>query len=897
MLSYFRRFVTIISIANTTFWVYYKLILLRASEYFLKVLLFLDATLVLKLPQVFGVEKASKIIDFYEVLKRKYTFLLKKWKYWRRDIALNKTIFTSITSKIWKYSFRSFLFVVAYLFLVSTNFLWLTGKIPSVNDLQNPKLNQASELYTEDGVLFGKFFSENRVPVKNYSDLSPNLIHALVSTEDERYFSHSGMDFKALIGVAFGVVTGNNRGGGSTISQQLAKNLFRTRTSYSKGLLGQISFIRKFNYKLKEWITAVRLEQNYTKEEILVMYLNTVDFGSNSYGIKVASKTYFNTTPDSLSIQEAAVLVGIQKATTTYNPKLNYNNSFERRNVVLAQMVKNNFISKAAFDSISKLPINLESYKVETPYEGTGNYFKNAVVAFLRDWAKENNKDLNLYGDGLKIYTTIDSRMQAYAEAAVKEKMKINQKRFNGYWGDKNPWTDAEGVEIPNFIEDIAKRTDAYKILKKKFKGNLDSINHYMNLPHKIKVFTWNGGFKIENFSAIDSIKYYKKLLQTGMMSMDPYNGQIKAWVGGLDYNFFKYDHVKQSRRQPGSTFKPIVYAAALDGPFGLSPCYKVQDRPFRLKYRENQEDKVWEPKNADGRFSWSHYTIRKAIAKSVNSVAVALTMKMGKITEDAPTKKINKFYSQEQYDMEQGAEIVISCAKKLGVKSPLEPIPALSLGAFDVNLHEMVAAYAVFLNNGIYTEPQIVTRIEDRNGKLLYEFKPKTRKAISRESAFLMTYMLRGGVEEAGGTSKGLFNYDLFPKNTSQMAGKTGTTSNYSDAWYIGMSHNLVTGVWVGGDDRCIHFRGTMGEGSQVALPIFGRYMELVFKDKKLPYKAGSFPKPSFPIELVWEDCSKWVDPYAPKPDTSRVGVRLDSLSILKEDDAIELDTSLLEE
>jgi penicillin-binding protein 1A len=285
------------------------------------------------------------------------------------------------------------------------------------------------------------------------------------------------------------------------------------------------------------------------------------------------------------------------------------------------------------------------------------------------------------------------------------------------------------------------------------------------------------------------------------------------------------------------------------------------------LQYRENQEDKVWSPKNSDGRYSWNNYTLRKAMAKSVNSVAVALTMRLGEITPDAPNKKINKYYSQKQYDMEQGTQAVINTARKLGIKSRLEPIPALSLGAFDVNLYEMVAAYSVFLNKGIYTEPQIVTKIEDRNGKVLYEFKPKTRKALSPETAYLMTYMLRGGVEEGGGTSKGLFNYDLFPNYKAQMAGKTGTTSNYSDAWYIGMSQNLVSGVWVGGDDRSIHFRGTMGEGSSVALPIFGRYMELVFKDKALIYKPGAFPKATFPIDRVWDDCAKWEDPFAPKP------------------------------
>ena len=802
-------------------------------------------------------EKSEQLIEKTEPIQAKISEVKDRSKNWFDESLDKESPYYKTVKNLWKYSLRIAAGIAIYFFLINTNFLYLTGELPSVDDLQDPKLSQASELYTSDGVMFGKFFSENRTPVKDFKELSPNLVNALIATEDSRFYKHSGVDLRALLGVFVGVVTGREeRGGGSTISQQLAKNLFRTRAKESSGLLGHIPFLRKINYKFKEWVTAIKLERTYSKEEIITWYLNTVDFGSNAYGIRVAAKTYFNTSPDSLSIQDGAVLVGIQKATTTYNPKLHYNRSLERRNTVLNQMVKYNYLSQTGYDSLSKLPINLENFNVETPYTGTGNYFKNAVVNFIRGWAKEKGEDIDLYRDGLKIYTTIDSRLQSYAERAINEKMKTLQKQFEAHWGNKNPWADADGVEIPGFIDTVAKRTDNYKKLMKKFKGNTDSVNKYMNRPHKMKVFAWEKGEKIVEMSSMDSIRYYKKMLQAGMMSMDPYTGHVKAWVGGLDYDYFKYDHVKQGKRQPGSTFKPILYTAAIDGA-GLTPCEKIQDRPFSLKYRENKEDKLWEPKNSSGRFTWNTLTLRRAMAMSVNSVAAALTFKMGELKEDAADKRLHRDWNQRQYDMEQGAEMVVEYAKKLGITSPLSPVPSIGLGSFDVSLYEMVAAYSTFLNNGMHTNPLLITRIEDRNGKVLFEFNTKSRQAISRESAYIMIYMLRGGVEESGGTSKGLFNYDLFPNYKVQMAGKTGTTSNYSDAWYMGLTRDLVTGVWVGGDDRSIHFRGAAGEGSRMALPIFGRYMELVFKDKKLPYKPGPFPKPTFTITKPYDDCT----------------------------------------
>ncbi len=809
-------------------------------------------------------DKSKALLEKTEPFQEKYRETKEKYIGVLNANVDTESKYYGLIKNLWVYSKRLVIGIAIYFFMLSTNLFWLTGELPSVDDLEDPKQNQASELYTSDGVIFGKFFNENRVPVKDFKELSPHLVNALIATEDERFYQHSGVDIQALFGVLKGILTGNDdRGGGSTITQQLAKNLYKTRAKSSRGLLGRLPIIGKINYKFKEWITAIKIESQYSKPEIIMWYLNTVDFGSNAFGIRTASNTYFGVRPDSLTIEEAAVLVGIQKATTTYNPKINPEKSRERRNTVLRRLVKSKYLSQSEYDSLSEIPINMAKFKVETPYQGSGNYFKNEVVKFIRSHTKEIGDDIDLYNDGLKIYTTIDSRLQTYAESSMSEKMRGLQKSFNAHWGSQNPWTDNDGAEIVGFIDTVAKRTDYYKYLAKKYKETPDSIRYYMNKPKKMRVFSWDkNGEVLKTMSAMDSIVYYKKLLQAGLMSMDPFTGHVKAWVGGLDYEYFKYDHVKQGRRQPGSTFKPILYASAIDGPANLTPCEEMKDQPFSLKYREDKEDKVWSPKNADGRFTHNTYTLRKAMAKSVNSVAAALTHKIGEYVVDDPEKdekmKRRGPDMEKQWQMEKGATTVMNYARKLGITAPMEAVPSIGLGAFDVSLYEMVAAYSVFLNGGNYTEPVVVTRIEDKNGKLLFEYTPKTRPAISRESAFLMIYMLRGGVEENGGTSKGLFNYDLFPNFKCQMAGKTGTTSNYSDAWYMGLSRDLVTGVWVGGDDRSIHFRGAAGEGSRMALPIFGRYMELVFKDKDLPFKPGPFPKATFTINKPWDDCSK---------------------------------------
>lgn len=728
-------------------------------------------------------------------------------------------------SRLWKFFSIGLLIIGFYIFCVETNFLWLMGRMPSIEDLQNPKVAQSSEIYTSDGILIGKFYTENRTPV-TFNKISPYLTDALIATEDIRFYEHSGIDSRAMAGVAAGIMTGEtDRGGGSTVTQQLAKKLFNTRRSSSRGLLGSIPILRTIIYKTKEWLTAIKLERYFTKEEILTMYFNTVDYGNNTYGINTATQSYFSKSPDSINIQEAAVLVGLQKATTTYNPVRNMERSLERRNVVLAQMAKYNYITEEAADSITKLPIVLKT-KFETPYDGNANYFKNAVVDFVRDWGEKNG--YNLYTDGLKIYTTIDSRMQLYAEAAVEDKMRQLQRVFDDHWGKQNPWRDENGKEINNFLQDVIKRTSRYRALNARFPNQPDSITVYLNKKDTMTVYDWKtGGEMVRYWSPLDSLNYYKRILRAGMMAMEPSTGHIKAWVGGLNYDFFKYDHVKQGKRQPGSTFKPIVYTTAIDdSTFDMTPCDRLVDRPYVRDMIINGKRQKWAPKNSSGYFTYSNMTLRRALAQSVNSITVQLTEKIG-------PKNVMRY------------------AKKLGISSPLRAEMGIGLGIFDVSLYEMVAAYSVFVNSGMYTTPVLVTRIEDQRGSLVEEFEPEVHQAISAESAFLIRHMLKGGVEEPGGTSRSLYNYELGLNKGNEIGGKTGTTSNNSDGWYMCITRDLVMGAWVGGDDRSIHFRSTsLGQGSKMALPLVASFLEKVYKDKSLGIVPGPFSTPLVKIE-----------------------------------------------
>ena len=563
------------------------------------------------------------------------------------------------------------------------------------------------------------------------------------------------------------------------------------------------------------------------------MYLNTVSFGSNAYGIHTAARTYFNTTPDKLNYEQSAVLVGLLKAITAYNPYLNPDRSKERRDVVISQLAGNKFISTSFADSLKNLPIKL-NYSVEKPNEGVAPYFRSFLTKFLERWGETNGYDI--YADGLKIHVTIDSKMQEYAEDAVQKQMKSLQRSFFEHWSGQNPWRDEEGRELTNFIPQLTKQTAIYKSLNKRFNGDEDSIQKYMNLPRKTKVFDYNGGTREVTMSPMDSIRYMNHFLHCGFVAMEPDTKQVKAWVGDIDYNYWHFDKVAQSKRQPGSTFKLFVYAAAMIA--GKSPCDRYQDKPFtwgKGKY-------AWRPRNSNGRYSYANMTLKRAFARSVNTIAAQLAKDLG-------------------------ISNVAGAARLLGIKSNLEEVPTLSLGASDVSLLEMVNSYGTIADEGMYMAPVIVTKIEDKDGYVIYEHKAKPKRVISYENAFLMTEMLKAGITEPGGTSRALWNFDLMRWDT-EFGGKTGTSSNYSDAWYIGVTPKLVGGAWVGAEHRSIHFRnGSMGQGSRTALPVFALFMEKVLADQHFNKYRAKFP--SEPKENIVRDY-KCESDYTPSYDES---------------------------
>lgn len=722
-----------------------------------------------------------------------------------------------------------------YFLLIELNFLWLFGYSPGIMELKNPSYTVASEVYASDGSLLGRYYKENRSPIK-YEEIPQNLIDALIATEDIRFYQHHGIDFQSLLSSVYSTATGDKRGA-STITQQLAKNLFRTRSKSSQGLIRYVPGVSTIVYKTKEWLTALKLEMLYTKREILEMYLNTVSFGNNTFGIKVASTKYFSKNPMQLKDEEAALLVGMLKATSTFNPINNPDKATDRRNVVLSQMLKSGFITKKEYNRLLKKPLKLNITEDDDDLS-KDSYLRTAVANYLKEWCEDN--DIDLYADGLKIYTSIDPIIQKHAEEAMEEWMKTLQKRFNNTWQTENPWRDENGVEIPNFLETLARRLSIYKKLDKKYNGNVDSINFALNQKHRMKVFTWKGQ-KDTTFSTYDSLAYYAKILQAGLMSYDPVTGLVKAYVGGINHNYFKYDHVTQAKRQAGSTFKPFVYLTAIDN--GYSPCDKFTDKPVTITYEEDGETKTWSPKNSDWVFTGKEMSLRWAMGKSCNSVTAQLTEAVG-------------------------WDNVVKYAKKLGIESPLKAVPSVGLGSNDVTVYEMVRAYGTFLNKGMKTEPLLVTKITDHDGKLIKEFVVEQEQVISEETAWLMLHMFKGGMEEPGGTSQALWEYDLWQKG-NEIGGKTGTTSNHSDGWYMGISKDLVTGVWVGADERSVHFKtSAYGEGSKTALPIYGKFMEKLYKDPKSGITFGKLPKPWVKIEKDYY-CPT---PRQPRADTSAV-------------------------
>ncbi len=734
--------------------------------------------------------------------------------------------------------------ILLFFVAVDMNLFFLFGSTPSFSDIKNPTVNEASEIYSADGQLIGRYYSEDRTAVE-YNELSPILIRTLVDTEDERFYHHHGIDFKGLFSAAKDIFSGHARGA-STITQQLAKNMFRVRTKHRTGLLGKVPGVKILIMKAKEWIVATKLEMIFSKEESLTMFLNTVDFGSNSFGIKTASARYFNTTPDRLTYDQAATLVGLLKATSIYNPKTHPKNSIERRNTVLDVVFGHNHIiingtpaSSAQLDSLKSLPIELAQRTNEKSPNEFAPYFRDELVEYLDMLCEmgevpgyDAGNKLDLYSDGLKIYTTLDTRMQKYAEEAVRKKMQSLQNQFNAHWGNTPPWQDSKHHEIPEFIENIAKKTSEYKRLKQKYPDNQDSIDYYLNLPHPVKVFTYDGP-TVKELSTMDSIRHMVKLMHCGFIAMEPDTREVKAWIGNIDYDAWNFDNVT-AKHQPGSTFKLFVYTEAMNQ--GLSPSSRRMDT--RIEYKEPGEEKPWIPHNADGTYSNTEMSLKRAFASSVNTVAVSV-------------------------GLEVGIKNIINTAYDMGIKTPLKETKSLCLGSSVVDLLELTNSYCTVVNDGKYNMPIMISKIEDRDGNIIYKAKKHEKQAIPYKSAYLMQIMLRSGLH---GTSAAMWEYIGGLTQTTDFGGKTGTSNNHADAWYVGVTPKLVGGVWVGGEFPCIHFRtGALGQGGKAALPIFGDFIKKVLNDKRFSKYKAKFAEAKDIDPSLWSGSD-----YAPAPDST---------------------------
>lgn len=701
----------------------------------------------------------------------------------------------------------------------------LFGKLPTFEELENPKTFLASEVYSSDGKVLGKYYVQNRSNIQ-YKDISPYVIHGLVATEDARFYEHSGIDLRSLFRVFFRTVLGGHAssGGGSTITQQLAKMLFPRNANLNKFTI----VFRKF----KEWVIAAKLERQYTKEEIITMYLNRFDFINNAVGIQSAANVYFSTSPDSLKIQEAAVLVGMEKNPTLFNPIRHKKNALDRRNVVLHQMMKYNYLSEHAYDSLKGMPLVVH-FKPENPDEGLASYFREYLRDnFLRKWCDTHRKpdgtEYDIYKDGLKIYTTIDSRMQEYAQEAVEENCKYLQPLFFKELKNRRnapyDWRVTK-AQINDLITESIHRSDRYKSLKNAGMSEKAIIKNF-NTPVPMTLFTWKT--KDHSFdttmSPMDSILYSKSYLQSGFISLDPHTGYIKAWVGGIDHRFFKYDHAMEARRQVGSTFKPFIYTLAVQ--HGYSPCYEMPNVPFTYNYAGGQS---WSPKNADPQDDGKLMSLTRALALSIDRIAAQLT----------------SYFTPEA---------VIKIVRHMGIEEPIDPVPSICLGTCEISVADMVGAYGTFANKGIWVQPIFVTRIEDKNGHVLDQFTPKTDEAMSQQDAYVMVNMMEGVVEYGTGV-RIRYKYKLM----NPIAGKTGTTQNNSDGWFIGITPDLVSGCWSGFEDRAIHFENMeYGQGATEALPVWALYMQKVYADKTLGISQGDFPKPDKPLTIEI-DCNKY--------------------------------------
>ena len=764
---------------------------------------------------------------------------------WNRFTEILRRIYSGPWYKkiaVWICTFL--LSILLFFVAVDMNLFFLFGSTPSFSDIKNPTVNEASEIYSADGQLIGRYYSEDRTAVE-YNELSPILIRTLVDTEDERFYHHHGIDFKGLFSAAKDIFSGHARGA-STITQQLAKNMFRVRTKHRTGLLGIVPGVKILIMKAKEWIVATKLEMIFSKEEILTMYLNTVDFGSNSFGIKTASARYFNTTPDRLTYDQAATLVGLLKATSIYNPKTHPKNSIERRNTVLDVVFGHNHIiingtpaSSAQLDSLKSLPIELAQRTNEKSPNEFAPYFRDELVEYLDMLCEmgevpgyDAGNKLDLYSDGLKIYTTLDTRLQKYAEEAVRKKMQSLQNQFNAHWGNTPPWQDSKHHEIPEFIENIAKKTSEYKRLKQKYPDNQDSIDYYLNLPHPVKVFTYDGP-TVKELSTMDSIRHMVKLMHCGFIAMEPDTREVKAWIGNIDYDAWNFDNVT-AKHQPGSTFKLFVYTEAMNQ--GLSPSSRRMDT--RIEYKEPGEEKPWIPHNADGTYSNTEMSLKRAFASSVNTVAVSV-------------------------GLEVGIKNIINTAYDMGIKTPLKETKSLCLGSSVVDLLELTNSYCTVVNDGKYNMPIMISKIEDRDGNIIYKAKKHEKQAIPYKSAYLMQIMLRSGLH---GTSAAMWEYIGGLTQTTDFGGKTGTSNNHADAWYVGVTPKLVGGVWVGGEFPCIHFRtGALGQGGKAALPIFGDFIKKVLNDKRFSKYKAKFAEAKDIDPSLWSGSD-----YAPAPDST---------------------------
>ncbi|AXG73741.1 penicillin-binding protein [Flavobacterium arcticum] len=709
------------------------------------------------------------------------------------------------------------------------------GKMPTFDQLENPDSNVATEIISSDGVTIGKFYLENRTPVK-YADLPQNLVDALVATEDERFFEHSGIDARGTLRAAASLGAG---GGASTITQQLAKNLFHGE--------GSKNILYRITQKAKEWVIAIRLERQYTKQEIIAMYLNTVDFVNQAVGIRSAAKTYFGKEPKDLTIEESAVLVGMLKNPSLYNPARESRKKrvLDRRNTVLSQMVKNGFLKPEIKEELALKPIKLD-FNPEDHNEGIATYLREYIRNdFMRTWVKENLKEdgteYDIYRDGLKIYVTIDSRMQKYAEEAVHEHLSnLQEEFFIGQEKNKNaPFMNISSAETKRILDRAMKSSERWRVMNKQGKSE-DEIIKSFDVKTNMTVFSWQGD-RDTIMTPMDSIRYYKHFLQTGVMSMEPQTGQVKAWVGGINHRYFQYDHVKQGTRQVGSTFKPFVYATAIEH-IHHSPCDTIIDSPFTMPKGKYGITADWSPKNSNNKHEGA-VTMKYALAHSINTVSAKL---------------IN----------EVGPKAVVDLAHKLGVTNEIPETPAIALGAAELNVSEMVAAYSTFANKGMYIKPIVITRIEDKNGVQLYHDVPQTREVMSKDVAYAVVKLLEGVTESGSGyrlkstwSGNGYKRVTGHPyKLTNPIAGKTGTTQNQSDGWFMGMVPNLATGVWVGNEDRSAHFRSiTYGQGATMALPIWGLYMKKCYANESLEISKENFERPENLSIRV--DCSKAVE------------------------------------